>query len=501
MATTTFDQISSTTRSGLFHVEVRSGGTPYQDRPRTLYIAQKLAAGSATLSVPVLVPSEIAADAYFGAGSDLARMCRTGMMNRPTNEFWALPMPDPTGAVAATGKIAIAALPGGGLNGPMIVEIGGIQVVAAVTTADTQTTAATALAAAINAALVEVSAATNANAGEVALTARHPGALGNEIDIYVPPSGNAIGGAQSVVTAMTGGSATPAQAQWTTALAALGDDEFDTWGQPWTDTVSLDAIKAEFDERWHDNQQVYGHMITAKKATVGALSSLGSARNNSHESIMGFDGSPTGCQIWAAAVAAIAGFHLTDAGNGEISRPLRTLALKGVRPARNRLKLFTKSNKETLLYDGISTYDVMRDGTVQIDRVITTYSQAPTGAIDWTWLNINQVYQAMYVVRSIRNAVLTAHGRQGLASTDRYDLDAIMAPAEAKATLIAEYSRLERAGVVENAALFAQLVKVDRNETDADMLDVYLPFDVVNQLHVFRTAAVLFRQFPQQAAA
>ena len=143
----------------------------------------------------------------------------------------------------------------------------------------------------------------------------------------------------------------------------------------------------------------------------------------------------------------------------------------------------------------------MRDGTVQIDRVITTYSQAPTGAIDWTWLNINQVYQAMYVVRSIRNAVLTAHGRQGLASTDRYDLEAITSPAEAKATLIAEYSRLERAGVVENSGLFAQLVQVDRNETDADMLDVYLPFDVVNQLHVFRTAAVLFRQFPQQAAA
>lgn len=52
---------------------------------------------------------------------------------------------------------------------------------------------------------------------------------------------------------------------------------------------------------------------------------------------------------------------------------------------------------------------------------------------------------------------------------------------------------------------------VSRHENDrrVDLLfqialatvDVGLPFDVVNQLHVFRVAAVLFRQFPQQLAA
>lgn len=494
---TTFDQISSTTRSGLFHVEIRSGGTPFQDRSRVLYVAQKFSGGTATASVPVLVASQVQADALFGAGSDLARMVRTGMLNRPSGEYWAAPMPDPTGAAAAAGLIALSALPSGGINGPMIVEIGGEQVVAAAAPTDTLANLATALSAAINAALVEVSAATNATPGQVVLTARHPGLLGNEIDIYVPPSGNAIG-SLATVTAMSGGAATPSLAQWTTLLANLGEDEFDTISSPWSDTVSLDAVKAEMDTRWHDNQQVYGHYITAKKGSVGTLSSFGSARNNSHESIMGHDGSPTGSAIWAAAIAAIAGFHLTDSGAGEISRPLRTLALRGVKPPRQRLQRFSKANKETLLYDGISTFDVMRDGTVQIDRVITTYSQAASGAIDWTWLNINQVYQAMFVVRSLRNAVNNAHSRQGLASTDRFDLDAIATPAEAKATLIHEYVRLERAGVVENSSLFAQLVQVQRNDVEADMLDAYFPFDAVNQLHVFRTAAVLFRQFPQQ---
>lgn len=496
---TTFDQISSTTRSGLFHVEIRSGGTPYQDRSRILYIAQKFAGGTALPSVPVLVASEVDADGQFGAGSDLARMVRTGMLNRPTAEFWAAPMPDPTGAAPATGKIALGALPGSGIYGPMIVEIGGVQVVAAATTADTLTTLATALVAAINAALVESLAATSATPGEVLLTARHPGLLGNEIDIFVPPSGNAIG-AIATVTPMSGGAGTPAQAQWTTLLANLGDDEFDTISSPWTDTVSLDAIKAEMDERWTDNQQVYGHYISAKKATVGTLAAFGASRNNAHESIMGHYGSPTSSTIWGAALASIAGFHLTDGGAGEISRPLRTLELKGVRPPRDRLQRFSKGNKETLLYKGISTFDVQRDGTVLIDRTVTTFSKAPSGATDWTWLNINQVYQAMFVVRSLRNAVNTAHARQGLASTDRFDLDAIVSPPEAKATLIHEYIRLEAQGVVENSALFAQKVQVDRNDVEPDMLDVYFPFDVVNQLHVFRTAAVLFRQFPQQLA-
>ncbi|MEN5084259.1 phage tail sheath subtilisin-like domain-containing protein [Bosea sp. TWI1241] len=495
-----FNEISSTTRSGLFHVEVRSGGTPYQQRGRIIYIAQKFAGGAAAVSVPVLVASELEADRLFGAGSDLARMCRNGMLNRPSGEYWAAPMPDPTGAGAATGKIALAALPGGGIAGPCIVEIGGVQVVSAATRADTLDQIGTAFAAAISAALVEVEATYDDDDNEVLLTARHPGALGNDIDVYVPPQDNAIA-AIATVTPMTGGTGTPTEAQWTTLLAGLGDEEFDTWGQPWADTVSLNAIKAEMDARWHDNQQIYGHMITAKKASVGALSGLGSARNNSHESIIGFYGSPTGPQLWCSSAAAISSFHLTDSGAGEISRPLRTLALAGVKPPRNRIDRFTKSNKETLLYDGISTFDVTRDGTVQIDRIITTYSQSPAGAIDWTWLNINQIYQAMFVVRSIRNAVLNAHGRQGLASTDRFDLEAITTPAEARATLIHEYVRLEAEGVVENSALFAQLVQVVRNGVEPDMLDVYLPFDVVNQLHVFRTAAVLFRQFPQQLAA
>jgi phage tail sheath gpL-like len=495
-----FSEISATTRSGLFHVEIRSGGTPYQQRGRILYIAQKFAGGAAELSKPVLVASELEADRLFGAGSNLAQMVRNGFLNRPSGEYWAAPMPDPTGAVAATGKIELAALPVGGIAGPCIVEIGGVQVVSAAVKTDTVDTIGAAFAAAITAALVEVTATYDATEDEVILTARHAGALGNDIDIYIPPQDNAIA-AIATVTAMSGGAATPTQAQWTTLLANLGDEEFDTWAQPWADTVSLDAIKTEMDERWHDNQQIYGHMITAKKASVGTLSGLGSARNNSHESILGFAGSPTSPHLWCASAAAIASFHLTDSNNGEISRPLRTLALKGVKPPRNRLDRFTKSNKETLLFDGISTFDVMRDGTVQIDRIITTYSQSPAGAVDWTWLNINQVYQAMFVVRSIRNAVLNAHGRQGLASTDRFDLEAIVTPAEARATLIHEYVRLESQGVVENSALFAQIVVVERNAVDADMLDVYLPFDVVNQLHVFRTAAVLFRQFPQQLAA
>jgi phage tail sheath gpL-like len=495
-----FSEISATTRSGLFHVEIRAGGTPYQQRGRILNIAQKFAGGAAALSQPVLVASELEADRLFGAGSALAQMVRNGFLNRPSGEYWAAPMPDPTGAVAATGSIALAALPGGGIAGPCIVEIGGVQVVSAATRADTLDQVGTAFAAAITAALVEVTAAYDAVAKEVDLTARHPGALGNDIDIYIPPQDNAIAPI-ATVTAMAGGAATPSQAQWATLLANLGDEEFDTWAQPWSDTVSLDAIKAEMDERWHDNQQVYGHMITAKKATVGALSAFGSARNNSHESIIGYAGSPTSPHLWCASAAAIASFHLTDSNNGEISRPLRTLALKGVKPPRTRIDRFTKSNKETLLFDGISTFDVMRDGTVQIDRIITTYSQSPAGAIDWTWLNINQIYQAMFVVRSMRNAVLNAHARQGLASTDRFDLEAIVSPAEARATLIHEYVRLESQGVVENSELFALLVTVERNAVEADMLDVGLPFDVVNQLHVFRTAAVLFRQFPQQLAA
>ena len=49
-------------------------------------------------------------------------------------------------------------------------------------------------------------------------------------------------------------------------------------------------------------------------------------------------------------------------------------------------------------------------------------------------------------------------------------------------------------GVVENAALFAQYLIVER-DTDPNRLNAYLPIDVANQLVVFAANLTIFPQF------
>lgn len=60
-----------------------------------------------------------------------------------------------------------------------------------------------------------------------------------------------------------------------------------------------------------------------------------------------------------------------------------------------------------------------------------------------------------------------------------------MTPSIIKSELIAAYSDLMEAGLVENMDAFKQYIVVERNATDPNRLDVLFPPDLVNQLRIF----------------
>lgn len=496
-----FNNIPGNIRVPLFYAEFQPGGTPYQSQARLLLVGQKLAAGSAAANEPVMV-RDGSEDALFGVGSMLAAMHRIARRNAPLQEIWALPVADLGGGVAATGTITITGAPFA-QAGVLTLYIAGERVRVGVQTTDTNASVATAVAAAINAMtdLPVTAAVDGVTTNEVDVTARHKGTLGNAIMIeagVLTEDGKSP--ATATIVAMANGSGDPDLA---TAFGNLGDDEYDWIASAYADTTNLGRasdLLNDISGRWSYIKQIYGHYICPHVGTVGALSTLGNARNDQHVSIFPCRRFLTPPWEVAAALGAVAALHLQDAP--ELSRPLQSLELLGVKGPRAIADRLTKTDRQTLYYDGISGYYVSRDGRVRIDRVVTTYQSNAWGDADWTYLDIETMAQSMYGIRYIRTEVTSRHGRQALASSNPGLLPHIATPTDIRNTVVHAYQKLVTAeGVFENLPAFAQSLVVERDETDANRINVGMKLDHVNQLRIIAAAAVNYMQLDQQRLA
>jgi phage tail sheath gpL-like len=488
-----FNNIPGNIRVPLFYAEFQSGGTPYQQNARLLLIGQKRSTGTAAPDVPVLM-RDGQEDGFFGRHSMLAQMYRVARDNAPFQEIWCLPVEDDAAGVAASGSITIAGAP---LTAAatLAVYIAGVRVRIAVKTTDTNANIAANLIAAINATegLPVTALVDGVNTAKINLTARHKGALGNEIAIDTDLIGDEdpVTRATMTVAAMTGGAGDPDIAD---ALDSLGAEEFDWIGSPYADAANLGRASDLLNDdsgRWSPMLQLYGHYITAKAGNLAALSTLGLSRNDQHTSILGYYKSPSPPWVWAAAAAARAAQHLQSAP--ELSRPLHTIDLRGV-IAPKIADRFNVTERQVLYYDGIAGYHVERDGTVSIDRLITTYQLNEWGAPDATWLDVETLAQSIFGIRYLKTKVTSAHARQALADSNPFGLQGVTTAEDVRATFVHGYAELVALGVFENLDLFERDLIVERSVSDANRVDAYLPLDHVNQLRIIAVNATSFLQ-------
>jgi phage tail sheath gpL-like len=496
--TVAFNRMPTNLRVPFFYAEVNSGLSYFAGNSKHLIIGQMLAAGTASPNVPTIVQvSNI--EALYGSGSMLCEMIYTAKINNAIGEVWALPLSDPAGT-AATGTIALAGTP---TTGILTAYIAGQQFTVTVSATDTPTTLAAALVVAINKGYTDlngrirfVPVTAGAVAGTITLTAKHVGLLGNNIQVDKDLIGNEGPNAALVtITAMAGGAGTPLL---TSALAGCGMTEFDMISFPYADATSLNSMQsflADSGGRWDPTVDLYGHAFTANFGNLSAQTTLGLARNDPHLSIMGVQASPTPPWIWAAAIGAQVQLHknlgadLTQAG--EISRPMQTIILLGVKPPKTISQYWQMSDRQTLYFDGISGFFVTRDGQVALDRVISTYQTNVWGSPDTTWLDIETLYQTMYALRFLRQVVTQTYPRSALVPDNPGALQGFTTPTDIKATVVHAYGNLVLAGVMKNKQLFADSLVVEQ-AADPNRVNAYLPFDVVNQLRIFAANATTF---------
>lgn len=393
------------------------------------------------------------------------------------------------------------------LTTTVAVWVAGVRIQTVAYTTDTAQTLAARLAAAINASDVPlpVSAAVGTtaqvNTHVVTATARHKGEAGNSLRFDLDYHGTEGPTSKYVFSPgdFSGGSGDP---DLQTPLGTLGDEEFDWIACPYSDATNLGYVESLMNGasgRWSPYQQIYGHYICARAGASAALASFGAGRNDAHASIMGMYKSPSPVWDWAAAVGAQAAVHLQSPP--ELSRPLQTLNLQMVLAPKDIADRFDITTRQALYFDGISGYHVERDGTVSIDRLITTYQLNEWGDADASFLDVNTIAQTMYGLRYLRSKLTGQWGRAALANENPFGIQGLATPEAVRNTVIHGYRELVALGVYENEEVFEGALVVERNATDANRLDMYLPADKVNQLRIIAVNYTSFLQFGSAAAA
>ncbi|HMF27134.1 MAG TPA: hypothetical protein VKE42_00090, partial [Candidatus Cybelea sp.] len=257
--------------------------------------------GTATPNVPIVVSRQMDADHLFGIGSELAAQFRAGFANNWANETWALPVAESAASVEAHGTITVKTPPTDA--GTISLYIAGYPVRVNIAATATVAEVAQQITDDINA-LPHLPVTATVATAVVTLKAKWGGVTGNEITMtdsiygtiggeFLPPGLTLAYEAGATPTAsftLQGGVGFP---DFTTAIAALGETEYEYVSLPYLDSTSLLAWETEYgfsdSGRWGWMRQLYGHLFSAKRDTYSNLVTWGLTRNGKVTSVLALE--------------------------------------------------------------------------------------------------------------------------------------------------------------------------------------------------------------------
>jgi phage tail sheath gpL-like len=487
--TISFNNIPNTTRTPGVYVEIDNSralqglaANPH----KALILGQMGAGGSKNIESLEAITRENLANGFFGAGSELARMINVFKENNPNTELFAMAL-SANGGTQASGTISLSAGMSITADGTWYLMFNGQAVNVALTSAwsvaDVHSAATTTLNTSTYSHL-PVTLSTNAGS-DINVIAVQSGTPGNYIDFrdnYFAGQSRPLGLALSTTsfTSMAGGATDPDLGD---AWGIIDNEHFHYIVQPYVAAANLTEIEDELDSRFLPLIDLQGHGFTGLRATTASATTLGNSRNNKHNTIIAADQSPTDPIEWGAALGAIAAFYL----NNDPARPLTGLKLQGIlAPESDRQ--FTQTERNILLFDGIATFTSNSDGSVLIERSITTFQVDGQGLPDASYLDI----QTLATLQEIRFQYKTRmnsryiNPRFKLADND-FPVQPgsfVARPIDVKQETISLFTELRDIGLIENLDDFIDNLIVERNASDVNRVDVLLPPDLINQFRV-----------------
>jgi phage tail sheath gpL-like len=481
--TISFNETPANLRAPFVSVEIdasKASQGPALLAYRALLIGQITSAGTAADNSLHRVTSVEDVITLAGRGSILHRMAIAWFASNTFTETWIGCLDDNGAGTAAAGTITVAG--DATADGTIALYFGGERVTVAVLSGDEDSEIATAIAAALPSSsdLPVTGAVDGVTTEEVDVTFRHKGLAGNSYDIrHSARDGEALpAGVSLTIVQPTGGATNPTL---TSLIAAMGDSQFHIIAHPFTDATSLSALEAELASRNGPMRMIDGVAITAADGSFSTLTTLGNTRNSPHSVIVTGDGDDalTPPMELAAEVAALVALH----GNADPARPFQTLELTHATQQAESAR-WTLEERNLLLFEGIATTRAADGGIVQLDRIITTYQTNAAGADDTAYLDVTTLLTLLYLRYEFRRRMQSKYPRHKLANDGtRFGAgQAVVTPSIGKAEAVGWFRAMEDLGLVENFDQFKEDLVVERNASNPNRLDFYLPPDLINQL-------------------
>lgn len=452
--------------------------------PHVVLVTGQMLTGSAVAGVPVLVETKESAGVLFDAKSQIAQTVVAYKAVDPLTELWAIPLADDSGGAAATGSITLTGT--STEAGEVAIYVGGRRIAVAVPVGMTAAQFETAAVAAFGSAALSdlpVSAAADAGTG-VDFTARHKGTAGNGIQLGVAlaPGERTPAGFTFTVTAMSGGATDPDYAAVVTAMA---DDWYNTIVMANNASTQVAKLVTEMEDRWGAMRSIEGQIFIAKADSQANLTTAGNGYNSLALSLVGHEVSALSPLPWEVAARAAAADVIVTKSDPAL--PRTGVALSCL--AAHRGARFKRSQQDILLTDGVSTVLAASDGRMNIQRLITTYQTNGASVPDQAYMDIMSVRTLAALRYTVKARIALKFARTKLMDDPTSNTikipDNTVTPSIVKAEILAWYKEcLEDRGWVEDFDTFAAQLRVERDVSDPDRLNMFIPADLMNSFLV-----------------
>jgi phage tail sheath gpL-like len=488
-----FNNIPDTIRTPGAYVEIdnsRALQGLIQNPHKVLIVGQKIAAGTAAYDTVMAMTRDDLADGYFGPGSNLARMCNVFKANNPNTELHAMCIGSGVAGTAASAEIQFSDAIYSDIISvatPWYLMINGTKLEITFTSGMSGQAMASALMSMINQSYSNLPCVAALSGGDLGLSAVNSGTVGNYINIranyYAGESTPSCFSGDPILSYMdsfAGGATDPDLGD---VWAVIDNDQYHYIIQPFREAANLTEIEDELEDRFDPLEGLQGHGFTAARDSLAGLTTLGNARNSPHNTIIGFNDSPTCPEEWAAALGAVAAWNL----NNDPARPLHYLKLEDILPPPPDQR-FTRAERDTLLYDGIATWIANSGGNVLIERCITTYQSNALGLPDSSYLDI----QTLATLSEIRYQYKTRMANRFIVprfklADDDFPVQPgskVATPRTVKEETIALFTLLRDRGLIENLDNFIENLVAERDLADRNRVNVLLPADLINQFRI-----------------
>jgi phage tail sheath gpL-like len=460
--------------------------------PAKVLICSSIVAGGTIApltAVQVFTPQQAAL--LLGYGGIGHRMVTAFIRANPWTALFVMGIPDGSTPAVNTWTIPITATSLTGPAGPLNLYVGGQQISVTVTPGvDTATTIAANIVLAANALLPPLPVIATSSTNTVTLTSRDKGVLTKQLDVRwnLLPGDNFPGGqtagAYNLLAPITNNANGAGLNSIGNAFAAIPSTWFTHFVIPWSDSVTMGLVATEMARRFNSMVGLDGRCFSfVSQTSLTNLIAVTSGLNSQFISIGGLQNEPTAPWEMAALYAGVAVFNLVN----DPSRQLRNLVLPGaVAPA--SADILTETAEQTMLTTGMATFTVGNDGTVRIQRAVSTYQFASGSIPDTSWMDIMTAETMSRIRYDWISYVGLTYPRNKMAADGtiaaEYD-DTIVTPRRMQSSWGARCRLYEQLGWIQNsqATVAASVFQLDA--TNPNRMDARMQIQLIDNLMIF----------------